>query len=280
MFSYLLKTQRSWDDVFLQRHLRSIINCRRVIPHFQPIVDLGSGEVHGYEILSRAEPPFSEPLFMFEKAGDFGLAWEMEYACRTAALEAVSALPGRLKSRKYFLNISPGIFSDPRFISGTTMETLKKLGLDPSSIVIEITESASVDDYPGFEKIIRHYVDQGFYVALDDFGAGHSGLITLMAMTPHYLKFDRALISGIEGNTYKQKLVKSIVSFADNVNISTIAEGIETFEELRTVLHLGVRYGQGFFLGRPSTEPQDISEKVLDDIDELVEAKKRLRFFP
>jgi EAL domain-containing protein (putative c-di-GMP-specific phosphodiesterase class I)/GGDEF domain-containing protein len=265
-------------DFILRGHLIEIIKNLKIIPHFQPIVDLYTGEIHGYEILSRAESPFENPALMFEKARLWGLSWELEYACRSAALKKISTLPPKYRGKKFFLNISPDIFSDPRFISGTTKETLKLLELNPGDFVIEITETTSVNDYDQFEKIIQYYVSQGFHIALDDFGAGHSGLITLVAMSPHYLKIDRALISNINESSYKQNLIKSIIAFSTNVDSSIIAEGIETYEELRTVFRLGIRYGQGFFLAKPAPEPQDIPPEIFQKIDELVDAKKRTRF--
>lgn len=265
-------------DIFLQRHLSDIIEKQQIIPHYQPIVDLFTGEIHGYEILSRAAAPFENPAFMFEKAKSWGMSWDLEYACRNAALENFSRMPEKYRGKKFFLNVSPHIFNDSRFISGKTMESLKLLELDPGNIVIEITETASVDDYIRFEEIIKYYVGQGFHVALDDFGAGHSGLITLVAMNPHYLKIDRALISNIQDSTYKQNLIKSIVAFSVNADNLLIAEGIETYEELRTLFRLGVRYGQGFYLGRPASAPKEIESGILNSIDGLFEAKKRNKF--
>jgi EAL domain-containing protein (putative c-di-GMP-specific phosphodiesterase class I)/GGDEF domain-containing protein len=265
-------------EIILREHLLTIIKDHRIISHFQPIVDLHTGEIHGYEILSRAEVPFENPAFMFEKAKLWGLSWELEYACRSVALKTISGLPVKYRCKKFFLNVSPHIFSDPRFLSGTTTESLKLLELNPGNFVIEITESTSVNDYSRFEKIIQYYTSQGFHVALDDFGAGHSGLITLVAMTPHYIKFDRAIVSDVHNSSYKQNLIKSIIAFSSNVDSSLIAEGIETYDELKTIFRLGVRYGQGFYLARPASSPQDISPDILQKIDELVDAKKRTRF--
>jgi EAL domain-containing protein (putative c-di-GMP-specific phosphodiesterase class I)/GGDEF domain-containing protein len=215
---------------------------------------------------------------MFEKAREWNLSWELEYACRDAAFEAVSRLPENRRQKKFFLNVSPHIFSDERFTSGITMETLRQRNLNPENLVIEITETTSVDDYVRFEEIIKHYVSQGYNVALDDFGAGHSGLVTLVAMTPHYIKFDRALISEINRYPYKEKLLKSIIAFGAGVNISTIAEGIETLEELSTLTRLGVDYGQGFFFARPAPEPREIAPEVLETVISLSEEKKRRKY--
>jgi diguanylate cyclase (GGDEF)-like protein len=105
-------------------------------------------------------------------------------------------------------------------------------------------------------------VDEGFQFALDDFGAGHSSLITLVAASPHYLKLDRGIVSGVHEDPYKQHLVKAIVSFASSVESKLIAEGIEQIEELETVMRLGVRYAQGFLFARPEENPPALSAEM------------------
>lgn len=147
-----------------------------------------------------------------------------------------------------FYQCKPQCFTSSGFRNGFTVHALKERGIDGSRIVLEITETTSVSDYTVFDEMIRHYVAEGFHIALDDFGAGHSGLITLVAITPHYLKLDRELVKGIHRNHYKQGLVKHIATFADSVGSHILGEGIETEEELNTLLRLGARYGQGFFL--------------------------------
>ena len=265
-------------ELLLRQNLLTIIQEHKIKSHFQPIVDLHTGDIHAYEILSRAEAPFENPAVMFEKASSWGLSWELEYACRSIAMDTISALPDRYRGKKFFLNVSPHIFSDPRFVSDTTMESLKLLRLNPGNFVIEITETTSVSDYNRFEEIIRYYTSQGFHIALDDFGAGHSGLRTLVAMSPHYIKIDRAIVNDIQRSPYKQNLIKSLIAFSDNVDTSLIAEGIETYDELKTIFRLGVRYGQGFYLSRPAPSPQEIAPEILQKIDELVDARKRTRF--
>ncbi|MFW5768652.1 MAG: EAL domain-containing protein, partial [Spirochaetota bacterium] len=205
---------------------RAMLEKGSITPHFQPIFDLYTGDIFGYEILSRGEHPFENPATMFERAREYGLAWELEYACRIQALKSIADLPASFKTKYFFLNVSPHIFNNPEFLKGFTPSDLKVLGIDLNKIVIEITETSSIEDYRGFERLIRYYVEQGFHVALDDFGAGHSGLITLVAMTPHFLKLDRAVISDIHLNSYKQNLVKAIASFAGSVETHMIAEGI------------------------------------------------------
>jgi diguanylate cyclase (GGDEF)-like protein len=152
------------------------------------------------------------------------------------------------------------------------------MGIDYQKIVIEITEATTVEDYAGFEKLIRYYVGEGFYVALDDFGAGHSGLITLVAMTAHFLKLDQGIISDIHLNSYKQNLIKAISSFSTSVEIYMIAEGIEKFEELKTVFRQGVRYGQGYLLGKPEPVPALQHSETRKLLNGLMEDHNHTRF--
>lgn len=257
----------SWERM----ELINLIEQGDISPHFQPIVDLYTGEIFGFEVLSRGAGPFRDPVYMFKTARQLGLSWRLEYACRMKALKKISTLPQQFKDFLFFLNVSPDIFSDPDFKNGFTMGDLLSLGLDYRKIIIEITETTSVDDYSTFEEMIGHYVGEGFRVALDDFGAGHSGLITLVAMTPHYLKIDREIIKDIATNSYKQNLVKAISAFTINVESDIIAEGIETFSELKTVFRLGARYGQGFLLGRPNPEPCFLSEETKKTLHNFIE---------
>jgi len=223
---------------------------------FQPIVDLARGEVLGYEMLSRGPSPFHSPLALFDFARQRGRTWEVECACRLAALGAIAALPESLRARSlFFINVSPEVFEDPRFEAGFTLAALEEQGLSQSRIVIEITERDSIADYARFEAAIAHYGNQGFRIALDDFGSGHSGLITLLSSRPHYLKLDMAVTRNIHQDLYKQKIVKSVVALAENIGAELIAEGVESDSELDVLLAYGVRHAQGFLFGRPSSEP-------------------------
>lgn len=249
--------------------LLEIINGGRIIPYFQPLVDLHLAEVFGYELLSRAPEPFTKPTELFAAAERYGLLWDLERACRLAALERIAQLTEPYKSKRFFLNVSPHVFSDPRFRGGFTIAKLQQMGLDQRQLVIEITEAHQINDLGSFEELARHYVDQGFSIALDDFGAGHSSLVTLVTLSPHYLKLDRAIIEKIHRDSYKQQLVRSVLSFATSVDSKLLAEGVEEIAELEYLIRLGVRYAQGFFLGRPRPEPVCLSCAQQEEIKAL-----------
>lgn len=253
-----------------KEELLSMISRKAIDSWFQPIVDLFTNSIYAYEMLARGEREFFSPGKMFAAAEQNDMEWEIEYACRLAALEKISKLDNSFNDTFFFLNVSPHIFNNPEFKSGFTTNFLKDHGLDHRKIVLEITEKATIERYSLFEELIKHYVEQGFKVALDDFGAGHSGLATLVAMTPHYMKVDRDIINGISTSPYKQNLLKTLSRFASEVGSNVLAEGIETFEDLETVFRLGVRYVQGFYLGRPSPGPERLNPDVKHKLDGLI----------
>jgi EAL domain-containing protein (putative c-di-GMP-specific phosphodiesterase class I)/GGDEF domain-containing protein len=240
-----------------------------ITSHFQPIVDLFTAEIFGYELLARGEGEFTAPAVMFEAAKDLELTWELENACRVAALERILEVIEELPGKNFFINVSPEVFSSSKFQQAFTMGTLKSYGIDSRRVILEITETASVADYARFEDTIRYYVKQGFRIALDDFGSGHSGLITLVATTPHFMKVDKQLVSGLHRSSYKQSLVKAICQFADTVGSAVLAEGIETMDELHTAFRLGARYAQGYLFARPGPHPAPLSRAAADLLEKL-----------
>jgi len=150
--------------------------------------------------------------------------------------------------------VSPGIFTDPRFREVFTAETLKPYGLEPQRIVLEITESIPVADYHELEMVVSCFRERGFSIAIDDLGAGHSGLRTLSICAPDFLKLDMALVQGISTDPYKKHVVGFLCSFASAVGCKIIAEGVETWEDMKALLELGVPLAQGYLFARPDTE--------------------------
>lgn len=246
-----------------------MVNGGEIHSYVQPIVDLYTGSVFGYELLARGAEPFFAPTAIFEMAQKWELLQEVEYACRRAALKKVARLAESNPQLNFFINISPHTFSKPEFQAGFSMKSLDNFGISGQQLVLEITETESVKDYRHFEEIIRTYVQQGFRIALDDFGSGHSGLITLVATSPHFLKIDREIVHGIHRSSYKQNLVKAISDFAENVGSSILMEGIETRDELRTAYRLGARFAQGFFIGMPEEEPGELRGEARQSLEEL-----------
>ena len=247
-----------WREVTV----RAIIDKRLITPHFQPIVDLHHGSVLAWEVLSRGPEWFPSPAEIFAEAESLDLLSQLEEVCRHIALSTISLFPSSLRSRSYFINVSPNSIGDRRLLYGHMQEEIAELGLDQRNFVIEITERESIVDYAAFEQQIRDYVAQGFRIALDDLGAGHSGLVTLVTCSPHFMKLDMTLSRDIHRHSHKQQLVKSLIAFAASVDAALIAEGVETWEELETLARLGVRYAQGYLFARPDGTPPEPSEET------------------
>ncbi len=211
-----------------------------ITPVFQPIVDLRSGEVAGYEALARfagrSERP---PSWWFAQAHRFGLGARLEAAALRAALAAPDRPPGTYLS----VNVSPSALLSP--------EVREVVSGDLTSCVIEITEHEQVADDAALQSALATARERGARVAVDDAGAGYAGLQQVMRMGAELIKLDRALIQGIHLDRAKLALVESFVSFASSTGAELCAEGIESLEELRTLADLGVGYGQGFGLARP-----------------------------
>ena len=254
-----------------KENLKKMVAELQVDAYAQPIVDLYSGEVFGYEMLARGKGVFFSPEHLFAKAAEYGMSAEVEMCCRMAALQKITGFPEEiLKNRHFFINISPEVFNDPDFQEEFTVSSVDSLGLDPSKIVMEITETTAVNDFEDFEKIVRYYMSQGFHIAVDDFGSGHSGLITLVTVTPDFMKIDREIVRGVGQSSYKQKLLQAVSNFSDSVGSNVIAEGVETWDELKTVFRLGIRYVQGFLLGKPSPQPREIPVGVVNELKSLI----------
>jgi len=242
--------------------VRAIIDTRQVTSHFQPIVDLHHGTVLGWEVLSRGPELLSSPAEMFAKAETLGLLPELEEVCRDVALCTIARLPPSLRSRSFFINVSPNAVGDTQPMNEHLRTELANLGLDQRNFVIEITERESSGNYASPDQQIRYYVEQGFRIALDDLGAGNAGLVKLATCAPHFLKLDVTLARDIHRHADKQHLVKSLMAFAASVDSALIAEGVETWEELETLTRLGVRYAQGFLFARPARMPSDVPEET------------------
>jgi EAL domain-containing protein (putative c-di-GMP-specific phosphodiesterase class I)/GGDEF domain-containing protein len=247
---------------------RMLIRDGGIRPVFQPIVDIRGGSVFGYEVLSRGKPPLESPEAFFRVARENDMLWECEQACRKAAFSS-GPFKAWNKDARLFINVSPEIFVDPRFRRTFSAARLKEAGFSERQMVFEITEKCSVPDYRALSEAVAHFRHQGFEIALDDLGAGNSGLQTLACCAPDYMKIDMSLIRGITHDPYKQNIVAFLCSFSSKVNAKVIAEGVEDWDDLRTVLELGVRFAQGYCLARPTGEIEAPEESVMREIRDI-----------
>lgn len=237
-----------------------ILNNKRIIPYYQPIVSLKNGEVYGYEALSRIDLPdcsfHTEEMFQIAK--QFKKVWELEEICRTLSLKHAVSKP---YGKKLFLNVDANIIHDEEFQNGITLKRLQEYGLQPRDIIFEITERTAIEDLQTFQESVEHYKSQHFKIAIDDVGSGYSGLNQICAVSPSLLKIDMAIVRNIDKDAIKQSLVTGMIQFCQEAKINLIAEGIETKEELSTLISLGVCYGQGYYIAKPEPGLLDINDK-------------------
>ncbi|MCL5982685.1 MAG: EAL and GGDEF domain-containing protein [Firmicutes bacterium] len=217
---------------------------------YQPIVSLTSGEMLGWEALARGPENsyFSRPDLLFNFAEEVGLLFPAEKVCREKAISCIGDLDAE---QKLFLNVHPRTMSDPNFIKGETLQILRNHGLAPRNIVFEITERHSIGDFSSFKQLIENYRSQGYRIAIDDVGAGFSGLQTIAEIRPDFIKIDMSLVRNIDSILSRQAVVEALISLAGNINSRVVAEGVETQQELNTLLLKGVHYAQGYYLARP-----------------------------
>ena len=212
---------------------------------YQPICTL-AGSTIGAEALARFRgPPSRGPMRWFAEADEVGLLHELELAAVHAALAALPALPDHV-----FLSVN---------VSPATLATQSFLGLiaasDGARVVVEITEHARIDDYERLREALGALRALGVRVAIDDAGAGFASLRHILRLEPEFIKLDRTLIDGIESDRSRQALAAGLISFAEKIDATIVAEGIERPAEVEALADLGVRYGQGYFFARPAPLP-------------------------
>ncbi len=210
---------------------------------FQPVLDLRTGLVSGYEALARfVAPETRPPNAWFAQAHRCGLGFELE----ALALATALAAPGRPAGAYLTLNLSPSaLTSEP-------VQAVLPARLD--GLIIEITENELLTDDPGFMAALADVRDRGGRVAVDDAGAGYAGLKHVMRLAPDLIKLDRSLVTGVHRDPARAALISSFVRFARDSDATVCAEGIETLEELTRLADLDVTYGQGYVIARPAPD--------------------------
>lgn len=256
-----------------------IIRNKKIKTVFQPIISLRDGSVLGHEALSRitCESEIENPEILFKIAGRFNRLWELELLCRTTSLEAAYKFMIPPYNKKLFLNVNPHIIHDDKFKKGFTRSFLEQYDITPQDVIFEITERNVIADTDSFSLTIDHYIGQNFKIAIDDCGAGYSGLNLISDVNPHYIKLDMKLIRNVDKDGLKYALIRGMVEFSRISNISIIAEGIETYKELETLVNLGVQYGQGYYIQKPDSEIMEINVKLLSELIKLNTNKNNMQ---
>lgn len=243
---------------------------------FQPIVNIYTGKLYAVEALIRnyENSGFTTIDSIFDTAFSEKTLYPLDVHLREKAIHKFSQLPFA-KNIKLFFNLDNRITMMPDFKSGYTCALLHDYGMDTSNICFELSEKHQFGNYAGVDKLVLNlYKQQGYKMAIDDFGVGFSGLQMLFNADPNFIKIDRFFIQDIHQSKKKKLFVSSIVQIAQAMGIFTIAEGVECEEEYIECKRLGCNMVQGFFVQRPTRNTYEILSSY-DILKEISQKEKR-----
>ncbi|MFI5183006.1 MAG: EAL domain-containing protein [Vicinamibacteria bacterium] len=230
--------------------LVEIIYNRSLWTAFQPIVEIETRQVMGHEGLSRGPrgTDLEAPMALFGLAARHGLVEELERSCRRQAFVDWEVFGG---TGRLFINTVPATVRDPSFLGRGVLDYLGER-MSPRFVTLEITERQVIENLALYREAMHSFIELGFSFAIDDVGAGYSGLETIASLGATYLKIDMGLVRDVHQKPISQQVVKAILDMGSGVGATVIAEGIQTVEEADAVQRLGIRYGQGYLFARPA----------------------------
>jgi EAL domain-containing protein (putative c-di-GMP-specific phosphodiesterase class I) len=228
------------------RRIDEVIESRLLDIAFQPIVDLPSGRVAGVEALARfiGDPP-QPPDRWFADADTVGRGLRLELLAVETALQRARLLPDHLYIA---INVAPETLASPQLLP-----VLLDTDIPAYRIVVEVTEHATVLDYPTLREAREQLRHHGVRLAVDDAGSGYASFRHIVGLAPDIIKLDRSLVARIDSDRATQALVEAVTGFALQSDAIVVGEGVETMAEMQMLRTLGVCTVQGFYLGRPTT---------------------------
>ncbi|MCP5433777.1 MAG: EAL domain-containing protein [Alphaproteobacteria bacterium] len=234
----------------LELDLRTALTTKAIGPYYQPLVELATGRIRGYEILARWKHPVDgtiPPSVFIPIAEDTGLIGDLTAHIFRQACRDGLALP---KHTTLALNISPMQLRD-RQLPERLLGILRETGFPPARLEVELTENALVADFESARTILNALKAHGVSIALDDFGTGYSSLHHLRELPFDKLKIDRTFVTSMCDSEESRKIIDAIIGLGRSLGLTTVAEGVETKEEAESLLKLGCTMGQGFLYGVP-----------------------------
>ncbi|MBN3789962.1 cyclic di-GMP phosphodiesterase [Burkholderia sp. Ac-20353] len=239
--------------MWLDTNLRKSLEDEQFVLHYQPVVDMATGDVLGVEALVRWQSPdrgLVAPMEFIEFAEESGLIAPLgRWVMRTAAAQAAAWKAKGLATR-IAVNVSARQLQDMNIVHQFAT-ILDDVGLKPGLIDIELTESCFIEDEDAALGLMKQFRQLGAEIHLDDFGTGYSSLSQLSRLPLDAIKLDRSFITGIDRNPRSQALVSSVVSLARALNFSVVAEGVETHAEAEFLKQIDVEQAQGYYYARP-----------------------------
>jgi len=216
---------------------------------FQPIVDARTQQVYAYEALVRAQAGGSAAEVL-DRVNDDN-RYLFDQTCRVKAVELAARLG---LTARLSINFMPNAVYEAATCIRATLLAAQQYGFPTEQLIFEVTENERLVDKEHLKRIIKEYKRQGFKTAIDDFGAGYSGLNLLAEFQPDLIKLDMELTRRIDSDEVRQAIVRGILGVCQALQIEVVAEGIETIAEFETLRGMGVPYMQGYLLARPGYE--------------------------
>ena len=232
---------------------------------FQPIVDVASNKTYAHEALVRGTR--GEGAYTILSSVDDTSRYAFDQLCRVRAIEMASRLIPRDDDACLSINFMPNAVYEPRACIRLTLEAAKRTGFPLDRIIFEFTETEKLDT-THLLNILQTYKAIGFKTAIDDFGAGHAGLLLLAQFQPDLVKIDMELIRGIDSSPVKRSILRHLLRLLNELDVVPICEGVETPQELRVVQDLGVHLIQGYLLAKPSFEAL-ATPAAIDDLHKV-----------
>lgn len=216
---------------------------------FQPVVDLAAGRVYAYEALVRGPEGQSAASVL----GQVTVAnrYAFDQSCRIKAITLASELGLLGSDANLSINFLPGAMYRPENCIRATLAAARRYGVPQDRLIFELTENEEITDYDHLGRIFDVYRAQRFRTALDDFGAGYSGLSLLAQFRPDVVKIDMALIRGLDSDARRATIVRGMVEICRELGTQVVAEGVETAAELAALREIGVSLFQGFLFAKP-----------------------------
>jgi len=262
--AYTLYEAELHEELRAQRQLgldlEAALERREIFVHYQPVVRLADGEIEGFEVLARWPHPTRGLLSAADflpTAEETGLTVELGRLVLHQALETARRWPEHLS---IWLNLAPAELANERLVD-TLAEALKGYGVDPSRLVIEVTESGVIQGSDGAILAMRRLRDLGVSLTIDDFGTGYSSLSRLAEFPIESLKIPKPFVDKLVGQDADEAFVDAILRLCDSLGLSAVGEGIEYPAQADRLRQLGCRFGQGYLYGRPA--PAEEAERLL-----------------
>jgi EAL domain-containing protein (putative c-di-GMP-specific phosphodiesterase class I) len=230
--------------------LQSILLSGSLSAVYQPIVHARTLQVAGYEALIRGpvNSGIETPARLFESAGMADLEWELDQACLKIGLLGSTQLP---ENMYLSVNVLPSTLHDEAFATEELPRLVHQAGLVPARVTIEVTEQSAISNLVRFREALAPLRQRGFRIALDDVGVAHANLAHIYELRPDVIKLDRSIVGDVFSSAVRQDLIASVLTLANRLESSLVAEGVERREDWECLRDLGVPFAQGYLFARP-----------------------------